>query len=439
MCNRRNYISIFVAALFFATWLPGKSEATIVNGTITGVITGLGEVSFNGNEPPAPSIFGFGAGTVFDGARPEAVGEAVVVNYQFDTNNAPIGDLAGSDNACDSVSTGRCTFDADRAPGNAFISASITINGNTHSLTGPSFLATTGLQESTLTIENNFNSGVPNIPRDHVDIRIESTGSQVDGGVTTSASSFFNTNFFRSENEGLLADLSLNQEIDWDLDRDGVDSPGSFNEANFSFTVNRSDLQFAQTGASAVFDITNWQQSAADDAGTTAENPLLPVDEIEGGFVFDAPVNSDSLLFIDPLIAIGYDYETGNGDPNFASVLLPEVGDGIYDLILFDQDNNPFDTGTDLFAGVVFDLTTIDQVGFTKFGIRGIEISAGLDPDDPTAFVTGLGFVNSGQFTGTMSPVTEFVQTPEPSAIALFGIGVLGLGFVAKRRRSQPG
>jgi hypothetical protein len=38
-------------------------------------------------------------------------------------------------------------------------------------------------------------------------------------------------------------------------------------------------------------------------------------------------------IFIDPFVAIGYDYAIGAGDPNFASVRLPNVGDGNFDLI----------------------------------------------------------------------------------------------------------
>src|SRR5271166_3479839 len=43
-------------------------------------------------------------------------------------------------------------------------------------------------------------------------------------------------------------------------------------------------------------------------------------------------VGPSSVTFIDPKVAIGYDYAIGAGNPNFASVLLPNVGGGHFDL-----------------------------------------------------------------------------------------------------------
>jgi hypothetical protein len=49
-------------------------------------------------------------------------------------------------------------------------------------------------------------------------------------------------------------------------------------------------------------------------------------------FAFDFAVQPDQVFFVDPALAIGYRYAIGAGDPNFASVLLPLVGDGLFDL-----------------------------------------------------------------------------------------------------------
>ena len=50
---------------------------------------------------------------------------------------------------------------------------------------------------------------------------------------------------------------------------------------------------------------------------------------VNGVFTFDVPdVGPNIITFIDPAVAIGYDYMIGAGDPSFASVLLPDVGDG---------------------------------------------------------------------------------------------------------------
>ena len=49
-----------------------------------------------------------------------------------------------------------------------------------------------------------------------------------------------------------------------------------------------------------------------------------------------AQVSTSSITFIDPDVAVGYDYATGAGDPNFASVLLPDIGDGQFTLAYSD-------------------------------------------------------------------------------------------------------
>ena len=57
---------------------------------------------------------------------------------------------------------------------------------------------------------------------------------------------------------------------------------------------------------------------------------------------FVGAVGPNSMTFIDPAVAIGYDYAIGAGDPDFASVLLPSVGDNHYTLHYF-SGGNAFD------------------------------------------------------------------------------------------------
>lgn len=91
-------------------------------------------------------------------------------------------------------------------------------------------------------------------------------------------------------------------------------------------------------------------------------------------------VGPSSVTFIDPLLAIGYDYAIGVGDPNFASVILPDIGDGVFDLSFF--------------VGSILQTTTLDDGlqfffptgGVDAFSVRGIEISAGLDPANVELF-----------------------------------------------------
>ncbi len=145
-------------------------------------------------------------------------------------------------------------------------------------------------------------------------------------------------------------------------------------------------------------------------------------------YSFNTSVVNGETVFIDPLVAIGYDYQIGAGDPSFASVLLPTgVGDNFFDLWLWNG-TQFVDSLIKLTGGIAYTFNSpVD-----RFRILGIETSAGLDPSNTTAFITGLTFNGSGQFTGTMTPLTT--QVPEPSAFALFGIGLVWLGL--RRRRA---
>jgi hypothetical protein len=56
-----------------------------------------------------------------------------------------------------------------------------------------------------------------------------------------------------------------------------------------------------------------------------------------------------------------------------------------------------------------------------------------LDPDNVTAFITGLTFVRSGDFTGTMTPLTVEVTVPEPGMAFLVFASVLGFTRLHRR------
>lgn len=75
--------------------------------------------------------------------------------------------------------------------------------------------------------------------------------------------------------------------------------------------------------------------------------------------------------------------------------------------------------------------------GVDRFRIAGIETSAGLDPNDMTAFVTGLTFVGSDVVSMRMEPVTTLVNAatvPEPTILALIGLGLAGLSYSRRGR-----
>ena len=137
-------------------------------------------------------------------------------------------------------------------------------------------------------------------------------------------------------------------------------------------------------------------------------------------FARGVPVVPGTMVFVDPLVAVGYDYETGPGDPNFSAVLLPTgIGDDLFDLHLWDG-TKYVDSGIDLTGGVTH---AFGGAGVDRFRILGIEATAGLDPFDVTAFITGLEFVTEGTFTGTMTPLTATV--PAPTALGLLSVAVL--------------
>ncbi|MEO8924654.1 MAG: PEPxxWA-CTERM sorting domain-containing protein, partial [Caldimonas sp.] len=147
---------------------------------------------------------------------------------------------------------------------------------------------------------------------------------------------------------------------------------------------------------------------------------------------FNFSVAAGQTYFIDPAVAVGYDYRIGAGNPDFKSVLLPTgIGDGKYDIFGLSTTGQTTLLAHDWLGGAVFDFGTL---GVDAFRIGGIDESAGLDPSNVTAFVTGLTFENDGVFTGTQTPLTVDA-VPEPETYALLLAGFAMIGAVVRRRR----
>ena len=117
----------------------------------------------------------------------------------------------------------------------------------------------------------------------------------------------------------------------------------------------------------------------------------------------------------DPPYALGYDYAIvpGTNMPNFKTVTLLNIGDGLFDLYLFDSNQNQF-----VFTQTIKGLETYDfgPQGVDRFRILGIELNL-VDATDTLGFRTQLSFVDDVPAGSaprfTMEPITPPVNGSE--------------------------
>ena len=195
-----------------------------------------------------------------------------------------------------------------------------------------------------------------------------------------------------------------------------TDAPGNYH----GFLLDATHTQFTEIKApgatyTQVFGINNLgQATVASDAGGFIWSPsstgtptdvLLPVTASRGRFHFRFHVFANVTYYIDPQLAVGYDYQTGAGNPNFAAVTPPgSIGGGTFELWICDGLHHCADSGFDPAGGSSFNfLTNGWPGGVSEFRLVGINRNARINPNDPTAFVTGVDFVAAGNFTGTMT------------------------------------
>lgn len=170
---------------------------------------------------------------------------------------------------------------------------------------------------------------------------------------------------------------------------------------------------------------------ASADAPLVALGPTAP----DGGFTFDFTATGGAPVYIDPEIAVGYDYQVGAGSPLITTAVFPTIGSSHYNIYaLGDLSTLLFG---DVAGGQTIDFRTLPGYanGISGFSLRGVDVSAGLDPNNDQAFVTGLTFAGDGQVSITQTPFTQNVGVPEPSAWALMLTGFAGLGAALRRRR----
>jgi hypothetical protein len=147
-------------------------------------------------------------------------------------------------------------------------------------------------------------------------------------------------------------------------------------------------------------------------SGATPAQPLAPsgTDPLLGFlFGFNTGSAGDNFFWIDPLVAVGYDYEiTGS---NVTSIVVPALpGDSSFGLSLFDGSNFVFDQT--ITGGVAHNFA---PGGVSKFRVDAIDPGEALDPTDPLAFVTGMTFADpNATVQVAMLPLT-FNTDPQPS------------------------
>lgn len=121
-----------------------------------------------------------------------------------------------------------------------------------------------------------------------------------------------------------------------------------------------------------------------------------------GAYTFSVAVIPNFPIFLDPPVAVGYDYAVGPGDPLFATLRLPiGIGDSRYTVKVKGRKFS-------LAGGDLLDFRAIGFAGgVDAFRVGCIEVDARLDPADAEAFPTEVTFMAAGQFTGTMRPLTR--------------------------------
>lgn len=211
----------------------------------------------------------------------------------------------------------------------------------------------------------------------------------------------------------------------------GLSSNGNY-AINFQVIETRNHVAFTNNNAQ-IFSRSNSFFDFSPLGGSAPSEVALPTIDASGVYNFSVgSVGADHITFIDPAVAVGYQYAKGASDPNFLSLLLPNVGDGIYTLTYTDG------SGTHTTTLTHDQQFFFNQGGVAGFTVTGIETSAGLDPADATAFVTGLTFVSAGSFTGTMTPLTVIVAgVPEPATWASMATGLGLLGWARRRREAR--
>jgi hypothetical protein len=182
-----------------------------------------------------------------------------------------------------------------------------------------------------------------------------------------------------------------------------------------------------------------------DNDGSSPAQALLGDVQPDGSREFEAVVERDETLWIDPDVATGYDYTS---DAAILTAMFEDLGDSDgYNIYLLNDPMLPVllasgwmpTSGAFTFA----DYTSLDVFGFR---VDGIDTDLMLDPSSLVAFRTGLTFDADDGTTVhvTQTPITTFVPdggsgaVPEPASWAMMLTGFGLVGGALRNRRSRP-
>lgn len=159
--------------------------------------------------------------------------------------------------------------------------------------------------------------------------------------------------------------------------------------------------------------------------GATQRNPLLP-DPLspEGRPTFRSVSGGN---WFDPEVASGFDFETIDGAKFTRIMGLPTGFDDPFEVIAEGNSLGTFGPNDGL------DFVALLGHGVSSFSIRNIK--PGVDPNSPTAFPIALDFdTELASFTMTPAEITQSGSVPEPTTLALLGLGIAGLGFCRRKQ-----
>lgn len=223
--------------------------------------------------------------------------------------------------------------------------------------------------------------------------------------------------------------------VGW-VQTDPTTPPAGVGTADVPYLVGPSPIWMPITPpARAVMSVKARAAASSGSPGDTAQNPLLP-SQVGDSFQFTFSVEPGRQVFIDPEVAVGYDY-TSTGGPLFSSVTPPAGinADNRFDLYFSGDSCASY---TQYVSSILGDDQFFFDTPQNCFSIRNIDVSAQLDPADPLAFVTGLSFDRAGEVTVNQKPIRFTVGGGEaqdvPGPLPLLGAGA-ALGWSRRLRR----